>query len=453
MESMYDLGIIGAGPAGYVAAERAADNGLSVVLFEKNEVGGVCLNTGCIPTKTLLHSAKVFNTVKESSLYGIEAGDPSFDLGKIISRKNKVVKVLTKGVESALKSRKVTLVKGECFIQGSGDEGITLSVDDEQYECRDILIATGSQPFIPPIEGADSENVLTSTQLLDIESMPASLVIIGGGFIGLEFASFFATLGTAVTVIEMMDEIAPGMDREMAGMLRKDLSKQGIIFSLGSKVTKIEGDNVICEGKDSEESFSGEKILMCVGRKPVIEGFGLENLPVEVKNGAVSVDERCRTNHPHVYAAGDVNGRSMLAHTATREAEVAVNVISGIEDHMRYIAVPGVAYTEPEAASVGYTEEALNQEKKLYDVLKLPMGYSGRFKAEFERKNGMCKILVGKKHREILGVHMIGGGCSEMIYGASLMIETELRTKDVKEIIFPHPTVSEIIRETLLTDH
>jgi len=450
---MFDLGIIGAGPAGYTAAERAADNGLSVVLFEKDNVGGVCLNTGCIPTKTLLHSAKVYNTVKEASLYGIEAGSPSCDLSKVVSRKNKVVKVLTKGVEAALKSRKVTLVRGACTIQGIKDGQITLLSGDDQYECGDILIATGSEPFIPPIKGADSDAVLTSTELLDTESIPEKLVVIGGGFIGLEFACFFATLGTGVTVVEMMDRIAPGMDGETAEMLCKDLSRAGVAFSLSSKVTRIEGNTVLYETKDTEESVSGDIILMCVGRRPVIEGFGLENLSVETENGCIPVDEQCRTNHPHVYAAGDVNGRSMLAHTAVREAEVAVNVLSGRKDRMRYHAVPGVVYTEPEAASAGYTEEALKQEGRPYAVLKLPMGFSGRFKAEYERKNGMCKILVGKKHREILGVHMVGGGCSEMIYGAAMMIETELRTDDMKEIIFPHPTVSEIIRETLLTDH
>lgn len=449
---MYDLGIIGAGPAGYVAAERAGERGMDTILFEKNEVGGVCLNTGCIPTKTLLHSAKVFNTIKEASLYGIETGEPSFNMDKILSRKKKVVKVLTKGVENALKKRKVTVVRGECSVSGSDQDRIILESGGEKYECRDILVATGSQPFIPPVKGADSGSVLTSTELLDVDSVPDSLAVIGGGYIGLEFACFFASLGCDVTVVEMLEQIAPGMDGEIAAMLRKELSELGISFSLGSKVTAVDGNKVVFEKDGEEGSVQGDWILMSVGRRPVTEGLGLENLSVELKNGAVSTDERCRTNHPHVYAAGDVNGRSMLAHTASREAEVAVNVISGKEDRMRYIAVPGVVYTEPEAASSGYTEEGLNQEGIDYDVFKLPMAFSGRFKAEYERKNGMCKILVGKKHREILGVHMIGGGCSEMIYGASIMIETELRSSDVQEIIFPHPTVSEILRETLLTD-
>jgi len=448
-----DLGIIGGGPAGYVAAERAADRGLSVALFEKGGLGGVCLHRGCIPTKALLHAAHVASAAHEAETYGIRVGKVEVDYGAVCARKDKVVGVLEKGIEAAMKKRKVAVVKARAVIRSRGSRGVTVEAGGAEWLCRNLLVATGSRPVLPPVEGMREGTAMTSADALSLDAPPARLVIVGGGFIGLEFASFFSAVGSSVTVVEMLEEIAPGMDREIAGILRRELARRGVSFRVGCRVTGMEEKGTVraASARGKEERIEGDAVLVCVGRRPVVEDFGLENLCVEVKNGAVVTDDRCRTAEPAVYAAGDVNGKSMLAHTASREAEVAVDAMCGGSDRMRYHAVPSVVYTHPEAASVGYTEEELKEEGAEYASCKLPMGFSGRFRVEYDRMNGVCKILVEKGSRRILGVHMVGGPCSEMIYGAALMVEHELRVEDVREIIFPHPTVSEIIRETLFS--
>jgi dihydrolipoamide dehydrogenase len=265
--------------------------------------------------------------------------------------------------------------------------------------------------------------------------------------IGTEFADFFATMGTKVTVIEMLPEILTGIDEEICKMLRTDFSKRGIDFHLNAKVTKIEGERVFFEQNGEEMSVTGDKILLSVGRKANVEGIGLENIGVEFSPKGVKIDEYCRTNVPNVFAAGDITGFSLLAHTASREGEVAVNNILGKKDRMRYNAIPGVVYCNPEIAGVGLTETAAKEKGIAVRAATLPMAYAGRFVAENEGKSGICKVITGEKYGEVLGVHMIGGACSEMIWGACAMIESELRVKDVREIVFPHPTVSEIIRE------
>lgn len=448
---MYDLGIIGSGPAGYVAAERAGSRGLSVALIEKDDLGGVCLNTGCIPTKTLLYSAKLYNLTKEARHYGVNIKEVTFDLRRAMIRKNKIVKVLCSGIESMMKKNKVDVIKGAASIMGLEVDHTKIAVNDEVLECRNVLIATGSEPVIPEIEGFDQRSVLTSKEILELREPPQDLVIVGGGFIGLEFASFFNSIGTKISVIEMMDEIAPGMDKEISGMLRKELKKKGINFYLESQVTKMDNGYVVFEKNGEEDKVKAEKILLSVGRRATTYGFGLENLGVEIDEKGIRIDRRCRTNVPSIYAAGDVTGFSLLAHTASREGEVVVNTIMGKSDVMRYAAVPAVIYTDPEVACVGYTEDDAKRAGKKYTVLSLPMAYSARFKAENDRKNGLCKIIVGREKGEVLGVHMIGGPCSETIYGASIMIETEMTADDIKEIIFPHPTVSEIIKDTMCT--
>lgn len=448
---MYDLLIIGGGPAGYVAAERAGHKGLNVALFEKKSMGGVCLNEGCIPTKTLLYSAKTYENALHGDLYGVLGDNIRFDYAKMVSRKKKVVRKLVLGVESKMKSNKVTVVKGEANISGRSPEGIEITCNGEKYTGKNLLICTGSQASVPPIPGLQEagEIIVTNREILELTERPESLVVIGGGVIGMEFASFFNSLGTRVTVVEMLPEILGGLDVEISAMLREIYAKKGITFHLGAKVTQVDGNKVIFEKEGKTDTIEGEKILLSVGRRPVTQGFGLENLGVELVRGAVKVDEKMRTNIPGVFAAGDVTGFSLLAHTASREGEVVVNNLTGRSDIMRYNAIPGVVYTNPEVAGVGETEESAKAKNIACKVLKLPMGYAGRFIAENEGVNGLCKVLVGEKYGEVIGVHMLGNPASEIIYGACIAIEQEMTLEEMQEVVFPHPTVSEIIKEVV----
>ncbi|MCC8019274.1 MAG: dihydrolipoyl dehydrogenase [Rikenellaceae bacterium] len=451
---MFDLAIIGGGPGGYVAAERAGARGLNVVLFEKKELGGVCLNEGCMPTKTLLYSAKTYENALHGDKYGVKAADVQFDFGKMMDRKNKVVRKLVAGVGGKMKAHNVNVVKGAAMIQGRSADGISIECNGESYTARNLLICTGSEAFVPPIPGIETagDALMTNREILASRQQPASLVIIGGGVIGMEFASFFNSLGTEVTVVEMLPEILGGLDAEISAMLRDHYAKKGVRFNLSCKVTRIDGTTVeYLDIDNNTHTVSAERILMSVGRRAVTTGFGLENLGVETERGAIKVDERMRTNIPNVYAAGDVTGFSMLAHTASREGEVVVNNLTGRRDVMRYNAIPGVVYTNPEVAGVGHTAASAAAAGIAFRELKLPMAYAGRFIAENEGGNGLCKVIVGEKYGEVLGVHMIGNPCSEMIYGACMAIEQEMTVREMEEVVFPHPTVSEIFKETIFT--
>lgn len=450
---MIDLLILGGGPAGYVAAERAGHAGLKVVLFEKKSMGGVCLNEGCIPTKTLLYSAKIYENALHGDKYGVFGDNIRFDYEKMISRKKKVVRKLVSGVESKMKANKVEVVKGEALINGRSSEGIEITCNGERYLGKNLLICTGSEASVPPIPGLieAGDKILTNREILEMTERPESLVVIGGGVIGMEFASFFNSLGTKVTVIEMLPEIVAGMDLEVSTMLRQIYAKKGIEFNLNSKVIKIDYNKVIYEKDGVTHSVEGDKILLSVGRRPVTKGFGLENIGVELFRNGIKVDEKMRTNVPGVFAAGDVTGFSLLAHTASREGEVVVNNLTGRSDIMRYNAIPGVVYTNPEVAGVGETEESAKEKKLAYKVAKLPMAYAGRFVAENEDGTGLCKVLVGEKYGEVIGVHMLGNPSSEIIYGAAIAIEQEMTLKEMQEVVFPHPTVSEIIKEVVFS--
>lgn len=451
---MIDLAIIGGGPAGYVAAERAGAKGLKVVLFEKRELGGVCLNEGCIPTKTLLYSAKIYDTAIHGDKYGVFAKDATFDFGKIVDRKSRVVRRLVAGVGAKMKAHGVQVVKGQAMIEGRSSEGIKISCNGESLLAANLLVCTGSEAVVPPIPGLKEAGdiILTNREILALKEQPESLVIIGGGVIGMEFASFYNSLGTKVTVVEMLPEILGGLDKELSAMLRGIYAKRGVEFNLSCKVTKIDGNVVTyVDAEGGEHTVSGDKILVSVGRRPVTAGFGLESLGVEMNRGGIKVDNKMRTNVPGVYAAGDVTGFSLLAHTASREGEVVVNNLTGREDSMRYDAIPGVVYTNPEISGVGLTEQSAKEKGIAYKVATLPMAYAGRFVAENEGGNGVCKVLVGEKYGEVLGVHMLGNPSSEMIYGACMAIEAEMTVKELEEVVFPHPTVSEIFKETVFS--
>lgn len=450
---MIDLLIIGGGPAGYVAAERAGHAGLKVVLFEKSAMGGVCLNEGCIPTKTLLYSAKTYENALHGDSYGVFGDNIRFDYGKMLSRKKKVVRKLVLGVEGSMKKNNVEVVKGEATIKGRSSEGIEVTCNDVNYIGKNLLICTGSESSVPPIPGLKEAGdiIVTNREILEMTERPESLVVIGGGVIGMEFASFFNSLGTKVTVIEMLPEIIGGMDPEISAMLRQIYTKKGIEFNLNSKVVKVEGNKVVYEKDGASHEVVGDKILLSVGRRPVTKGFGLENLNIELEYNGIKVDNKMRTNVPGVFAAGDVTGFSLLAHTASREGEVVVNNLIGKTDIMRYNAIPGVVYTNPEVAGVGETEESAKAKNIAYKVAKLPMLFSGRFVAENEGLNGMCKVLIGEKYGEVIGVHMLGNPSSEIIYGACMAIEQEMTLNEMKEVVFPHPTVSEIFKEVIFS--
>lgn len=447
---MYDLAIIGGGPAGYVAAENAGAKGLKVVLFEKRELGGVCLNEGCIPTKTLLYSAKMFDHAKGGKKYGITVTDAAFEYKKIADRKTKVVRKLVAGIKLKMEAYGVEVVRGEAVISGGDSNSISIACGEAQYEAAKLLVCTGSEAFVPPIPGvAGNPAVLTNREMLSLTEAPESLVVIGGGVIGMEFASFCNSLGIPVTVIEMQPEILGGMDKDISAMLREIYAKRGVKFALQCKVTHIEGNIVFYTGPEGDpQQVEGDKILVSVGRRPVLTGFGLENIPVEVERG-IKVNAFMQTTMPNVYAAGDVTGFSLLAHTASREGEVAVSHITGGNDSMLYNAIPGVVYTNPEVSCVGLSEEQAEKAGIEYRLHKLPMTYAGRFVAENDGQTGLCKILTSPDNK-VLGVHMLGNSSSEFVCAACMAISNGVSVDDLRRTVFPHPTVSEILKEGLL---
>lgn len=452
---MYDIAIIGGGPGGYAAAEKAGKNGLQTILFEKKDLGGVCLNEGCIPTKTLLYSAKLYDNARKSEKYGVRVEGAELDYKKMTDRKTKVIRKLVAGVGLRMKNAGVEVVKAEAIIEGRTAEGaIRITAGDTTYEAKNLLICTGSETFIPPIEGLDistNEAIVTNRELLALKEAPTSLTVIGGGVIGMEFASLYNSIGAEVHVIEMLPEILGTLDAEISAMLRTQYTKRGVHFHLSCKVTRIDGQNVIfTDSEGTEHTITSEKILVSVGRRPITKGFGLETLGVELERGGIKVDNMMRTSAEGVYAAGDVTGFSLLAHTASREGEVVINNLCGNPDTMSYNAIPGIVYTNPEVASVGITEAEVQQQGISYTCHRLPMAYSGRFVAENEGGEGICKIITEEGTNRVLGVHMLGNPCSEIIGSACIAVAQGMTIHELEHVIFPHPTVTEILKETLI---
>ncbi len=450
---IYDLIVLGGGPAGYLAAERAGHAGLKTLVIEKRSFGGVCLNEGCVPSKSLLYSAKVFDYTRHGDKYGVTVSDSSIDQTKVIERKNKVVKTLVSGIEMTLKANKVEMVKAVGKITGRSAEGYTVEADGQVYTGKKLLIATGSSAVVPPIkgvkEGVEKGTVLTNREILDLTEIPKNLVVVGGGVIGLEMASYFNSVGSNVTVIEMMDKIAGPTDSDISDILLKNYKAKGITFNLGAKVVEVTSDAVVFEKDGKTEKAPADKVLLSIGRRAVSADIGLESIGVLTERGAIVTDRYGKTNLPGVYAAGDVNGKSMLAHTAYREAEVAINNILGKKDVMRYDAIPAVIYTNPEVGSVGETEKTAKEKGYDVEIVKLPMNYSGRYVAENEGGNGIIKLVIDKKYKRLLGCHVIGNYASEFIVAAGIMVETQMKIDDIKELVFPHPTVCEMIREAI----
>ncbi len=451
---VFDLIVIGGGPAGYLTAERAGHAGFKTMVIEKNEYGGVCLNEGCVPSKTFLNSAKVADYANHAEDYGVKVkGVAVIDQNFVVERKNGVVKMLVSGIKAALKKNKVVMKSAAAFIEGKDGDGYIVNAGEEKFLAKRLMIATGSAPVIPPItgvrEGIAAGYVLTNKEILDLTELPEKLVVIGGGVIGLELASYFSSAGVKVSVVEMLDKIAGTTEKEIAAVLQKSLERKGVRFYLGCKVTAVENDGVVFEKDGKREKLPADKVLLSIGRRPVSADIGLENIGVNIERGAVVTDDRMRTNVVNVYAAGDVNGKVMLAHTAYREAEVAVNNMLGKKDIMRYNVIPSVIYTSPEVGTVGETEESAKQKGLNFKCVSIPMTYSGRYVAENTELDGVCKLVVNKNTNTLIGAHVIGSYAGEFIVAVSAMVDLEIDIENIKKLVFPHPTVCEIVREAI----
>ncbi|MDR2743078.1 MAG: dihydrolipoyl dehydrogenase [Treponema sp.] len=465
---MYDTIIIGGGPGGYLAAERLGHAGKKVLLIEEQYLGGTCLNAGCIPTKTLLNSAKQYVHAREAGKFGVTAEKVSFDWGAMQKWKAEVVEKLRGGIASQMKRFGVDVAggRGEILAAPAGDRPGKVRVSFrsgesavQEHEGRTILICAGSVPALPPIPGGrDNPLAVDSTGLLAIEGVPKRLAVIGGGVIGVEFAGLFSSLGAEVTVIEMMDEIVPFMDKEQAPLLRRAM--KDVKFKLGCRVEKIEGATVhYSAGNGKTEQAQADVVLVAAGRRPVLGTWGAEAAGLDITSKGVTVDDKMRTNISGIWAAGDVTGRSLLAHSAYRMAEVAAADIlvrldgaaaSCPPNRMRYDAVPWAVYGLTEAAGTGLTEQEAAAKGIAILKASLPMRASGRFAAENTfAGQGAVKVIACADTRRILGVHAVGAYASEFIWGGAALIEQELRIEDVKQLIFPHPTVCELIRDAV----
>lgn len=443
----YFLAIIGGGPAGYTAAEKASKAGKDVILFEQNAVGGTCLNVGCIPTKSLLYGAKQYYNATHASKYGVTASEVTFDFAAMQKRKTIVVRKLVAGIKQRLNNEHCTLVSGFAQVASRTDELVTITCNGETYEAENLMICTGSTNFVPPIPGIkDNPAVWDSTDALAATELPKSIIIVGGGVIGMEFATLYHELGILVTVIEALPSILPNLDPEVVAILAEKYKKAGINILTETKVESIDGGKVTANGI----AYEAEKILVSVGRRANLNGLEALN-ELELNRGAIVIDDFCKTNLPNVYACGDVTGKIMLAHVAARQAEVAVGrMLKQIPlQRIAYNAIPSVVYTNPEIASVGITETQAQSMSIPVEVKTLPMTFSGRFMAENDGETGLCKMIVDAKNHSVLGVHMIGNPCSEFIAAASFAVRMGYTTAEFQQVVFPHPTVSEILHEIL----
>jgi dihydrolipoamide dehydrogenase len=451
--AVYDVIVIGAGPGGYLAAERAGQSGRKTLLIERQHIGGTCLNEGCIPTKTLLRSAKLLHAARGGKAYGVSCEGASIDHAAVVERKRAVTTGLVAGVKGGLRASGVKTVEAAALIRGRDDEGFTVEAAGETFKSRYLILAAGSHPIVPGIEGlreAMAEGfVLTSTELLEIDRIPSSLCVVGGGVIGLEMATYFAIAGSKVEIVEAAAKIAGSLDAEATAVIQKSCEELGMSFRLNTRAVSFKLGKVTVECDGRQEEIECEKVLICIGRAANIEGYGLETLHVQTEKGAIMVDEHCMTGVPGLYAIGDCNGQGMLAHVAYRQAEVAVNHINGKNDPMRWAVVPSLVHTEPEAAFVGQTLEEAKANGIDAIGVKLSMNYSGLYLAENVNGQGFLKAVFDRKKRTMIGAVSVGGPASELITICSMMIDNELPVDRMKSYVFPHPTCAEIIREAV----
>ncbi|MCK8824209.1 dihydrolipoyl dehydrogenase [Fuchsiella alkaliacetigena] len=443
----YDICVIGGGPGGYVAAIKAAQLGAKVALVEGDELGGTCLNRGCIPTKAYLKHSELLHELERSAEFGIEIDGYSINWPQMRERKNSVVQKLTQGVGGLLKKKGVDLFKGYGELLADNRVKIT-GADNEELRARKVIIATGSKPFVPGIPGVDLPGVITSKEALDLEELPESILIIGGGVIGVEMATVFASLDVEVTIVELMEEILPGIDKEVVQILRKNLAKQGINILTDSEVEEINSNNaklkVQIKTAEGVKPVEVAKVLVAVGRKPNLRG--LDELDLEMDNGHLVVDSYLRTSQPDIYAIGDVIGEPLLAHVASAEGIVAAENAVGKEKQMDYTAVPGCIYTIPELASVGLSEAEAVKQGYQVEVGKFPFMASGKALAAGYQE-GLVKIVADKEWDQVLGVQIIGPHATELIAEATLAVKMEVTTEILAETIHAHPTLAETIME------
>ncbi len=440
----YDVVILGGGPGGYVAAIKASQSGLKTALIEKEIVGGICLNHGCIPTKALLKSAKVYKQFLHAKDYGLKVDNVDFDWQAIMKRKNVVVKKLTTGVGSLLKKNGVDVYQGLGTVQDKN----TVLVNDEILKTKNLILATGASPIIPPIPGLkeayDNGFVKTSRELLQIDDVPKDLVIIGGGVIGVEFATIFSSLGTNVTIIEKLDGILPQMDDDIRSAYAKSLKKDGIKIYTSAEVKAIDGHDVIYKLDGSEYKVKADTVLVSVGMRANSKGF--ESLGLKMNRSAVDTNDKLETSVKGVYAIGDLNGKYMLAHVASHEGLTAVENILGHEKKMNYDQVPNAVYGQPEIASIGKTEQELKESGVNYKASTFPIIGVGKSIADGE-KEGFIKLLVGDTYKEILGAHIFSYNASDLIAELGITMKLEGTAYEVADTIHAHPTLSEIIME------
>ena len=457
MENNFDLIVIGGGPGGYVCAIRASQLGLKTACIEsRGTLGGTCLNVGCIPSKSLLNLSDNYQKAKnEFDKQGIELKDIKINVKKMMSNKDKSVQILTKGVEFLFKKNKVTYLKGKGVLFSKNDVVLYNGDQKTSYKAKNIVIATGSYPSTIPGVDVDEKDIISSTGALSLDKIPKSLIIIGGGYIGLEMGSVWSRLGSEVTVVEGLDHITPGMDKEISKEFQKILIKQGIKFKMSTRVLSVSKDvnliNVECMDKNKKkEIISAEKVLISVGRKPYTEGLNLNKLGIKKDDkGRIEVNNRLQTNLENIYAIGDVIKGPMLAHKAEEEGIAVAEILAGQAGHVNYDVIPGVIYTSPEVATVGKTEEQLKKENQNYKVGKFPFLANSRAKVNNET-DGFVKILADAKTDKVLGVHIIGPHSGDMIAEMALAMEFGASSEDIARTCHAHPTHTEAIKEAAL---
>ncbi len=463
MAESFDVIIIGSGPGGYVTAIRAAQLGFKVAIVEKQYLGGICLNWGCIPTKALLRSADVFHLMQHAKDYGLSAEKVSFDPKAVVARSRGVAKRLSDGVAFLMKKNKVQIIWGEAVIDAPGKvtvkaskvEPLKGSLGADTYTAKHIIVATGARPrALPGLEG-DGKLVWTYFEAMNPDKMPKSLLVVGSGAIGIEFASFYRTMGVDVTVVEVLPQILPVEDAEIQTFARKAFEKQGMKIMTGAKVTKLEKktDSVIChidDGKGGTQKLEVDRVISAVGVVGNVEGLGLEKLGVKMDRGTIAIDGMCKTNVPGIYAIGDVAGAPMLAHKAEHEGVICIEAIKGLKPHaMDKRMIPGCTYCTPQIASVGLTEAKAKEMK--YDIRVGRFPFMGNGKAiALGEDQGLVKVIFDKKTGQMLGAHMVGAEVTELIQGYIVGMNLETTEEELMHTIFPHPTLSEMMKEAVL---
>jgi dihydrolipoamide dehydrogenase len=451
----YKIAIIGSGPGGYVAALRAGQLGAETVLIEKEALGGTCLNWGCIPTKAFVRSAEVFSDIQNAKDFGIKVEKAELDFPAVVKRKDKIVKRLVRGIDHLLGKNDVDRIEGKASFVDQKYLKIEAESGTVEIEAENIIIATGSQAAVLPIPGAELEGILDSREALDLEDLPDSMVIVGGGVIGMEFAFIFNNFGVDVTVIEFLDQLVSGVDTDIASELNRAARRRRISVKTSAEVKEIKKTDgsyqVIYQEKDKEKTVSAAKVLMAVGRKPYTEGLKLDNAGVEVldKRKAVLVNKKMKTNVDGIYAVGDVTDKILLAHVASHQGVIAVENIMGMDRKMNYQAVPGAIFSSPEIGTVGLSEAEAEAEGIDYGVGTFPFAASGKVMAMGERE-GKVKIITEKESDKIIGAALIGIEASDLIAELTLAVNLGLTAEDLRETIHAHPTTAEVIHEAAL---